>query len=58
MIDRNTVSLQICICCLDSQVGEHILAHLPSTLLEDNIRVFFLIIIHTKTFLQYQKIGG
>jgi hypothetical protein len=52
------VSLQISICCLDSQVGEHILTHLLSTLLQDNIRVFFLIIIHMKTFLQYQTIDG
>jgi hypothetical protein len=51
MIDLNTVSLQICICCLDSQVGEQILAHLLSTLLQDTIRVFFLIIIRMKTFL-------
>jgi hypothetical protein len=50
------VSLQICICCMDSQVGGHILAHLLSTLLQDMIRVFFLIIIHTKMFLQYQTI--
>jgi ABC-type anion transport system duplicated permease subunit len=58
MIDHNTMILQICICCLDSQVGEHILAHLLSTLLQDNIRVFFLIIIHTKMFLQYQTIDS
>jgi hypothetical protein len=58
MIDLNTMSLQICICCLNSQVGEQILAHLFSTLLQDTIRMFFLIIIHTKTFLQYQTIDG
>jgi hypothetical protein len=58
MIDLNTMSLQICICCLDSQVGEQILAHLFSTLLQDTIHMFFLIIIHTKTFLQYQTIDG
>jgi hypothetical protein len=57
MIDLNTVSLRICICCLDSQVGEQILAHLLSTLLPDMIRVFFLIIIHMKMFLQYQTIN-
>jgi uncharacterized UBP type Zn finger protein len=58
MIGLNTVSLQICICCLDSQVGEHILAHLLSTLLQDTIHMFFLIIIHMKMFLQYQTIDG
>jgi hypothetical protein len=58
MIDRNTVILQICIFCLDSQVGEHILAHLLSTLLQDNIYMLFLIITHTKMFLQYQTIDG
>jgi hypothetical protein len=58
MIGLNTVGLQICICCLDSQVGEQIIAHLLSTLLQDTIRVSFLITIHTKTFLQYQTIDG
>jgi hypothetical protein len=58
MNDHNTVILQICISCLDSQVGEQILAHLLSTLLQDNICVFFLIIIHMKMFIQYQIIDG
>jgi hypothetical protein len=58
MIDLNTVILQICICCLDSQVGEQILAHLLSILLQDMICVFFLMIIYMKTFLQYQTIDG
>jgi hypothetical protein len=50
------MSHHIYICCMDSLVGGHILAHLLSTLLQDMIRVFFLIIIHTETFLQYQII--
>jgi hypothetical protein len=58
MLDLNTVSLQKCICCLDSHVGEQILAHLLSTVLQDMICEPFLIIIHTKTFLQYQTING
>jgi hypothetical protein len=58
MIDLYIVSLQICICCMDSQVGGHILAHLLSTLLQDTIHVFFLIIIHTEMFLQYQTFDG
>jgi hypothetical protein len=43
---------------MDSQVGGYILAHLLSTLLQDTNHVFFVIIIHTKTFLQYQSFDG
>jgi hypothetical protein len=41
-----------------SQVGGDIIAHLLSTLLQDTIHMFFFIIIHTETFLQYQIIAG